>query len=196
MTMGHCAAALIPAGRGTKAPFWLLLVCAQLADLLWLVLALVGVERTEPTSFLDVSILGLRADMVYSHGLVWNLALAVVVAALVFVVLRDRAAALWCGGMVVGHLLLDFVVGFDHEIFGHGSPKLGLGLYLRAPYLAFLIEAVFAALCVAWFVRAEGRHGRPIAARKQALLYAVFVGGGLAFLPTATHSMRQLFSLA
>ena len=63
------------------------------------------------------------------------------------------------------------------------------------PYLAFAIEAAFAAALCVWFVRSEAVQGRPIARPKQAVLAAVLVGGSLFFVPNATTSMRTLFGL-
>src|SRR5207248_2140640 len=99
MIMGHFATALVPRAAGADVPLWALLLCANLLDFGWMALAVAGVEPTTPTSFLDVSIAGLHADMRFSHTLVVVVPVALVVAAAVFAWRRNRAAALWCGAL-------------------------------------------------------------------------------------------------
>ena len=55
MIVGHYAAALVPYSRLEGRPLWLLLVCANVPEFLWLVLALAGVEPTSPASLLDAT---------------------------------------------------------------------------------------------------------------------------------------------
>ena len=191
--MGHFATALIPRARGVDAPFWLFLVCANLLDFVWFGLALAGVEPTTPTSFLDVSIAGLHADMRYSHTLAYVVPFAVVVGVAADAWKRDARVARWCVALVVLHLLCDYVAGFEHPVAGPGSPSLGLGLYATAPEGAIVAEAVFAAACVAWYVRTRAAHGKQTSNKSLAMLYGAFVGGALFFLGTASHSMREWF---
>ncbi len=188
MTMGHYAGALIPYARNKTWPLWLLLACAQFGDLLWLVLALIGIEPTSPPDLFDASIASLQTHMYWSHGLVPVIGEAIVVGGLVFAFARDTRLAAWCGALVVAHLLEDFVCGFRHELWGPGSPVVGLGLYESHTgiYVSFAVEMAFAALCVTWYARTA----RP---KHVAVLYAAFMGGCLILLPTATASMREAF---
>lgn len=195
MIMGHFATALVPYARNVAVPLWLLLVLTNLPDLLWMALSLAGVEPTSPPSFLDVSITGMRVDMLYSHSLLVELGIAALVAAGIYAWRRDARASAWCALLVVAHLVCDWASGFRHELLLRGSPMMGLGLYGSAPYLALLVEAVFAAACVTWFVVERRRAGKPVAPRKQLALYATFVLGSLVFLPFGEHSMRELFGL-
>jgi hypothetical protein len=192
--MGHYAGALIPYGRDRSLPLIALLICAQLGDFLWLAFALVGVEPTSPSSFLDVSISSMQVDMLWSHALVPVLGAAVLAALVALEVYRRRTVALWCGALVVAHLVEDLLCGWRHELTGAGSPRIGFGLYEGPPgvYAAFVIEAVFAALCVAYFVRARRSDGQVIVPRRQAWLYAAFVGGSLLFAGNAVLSMREI----
>ena len=195
MIVGHFATALIPHSRLRKAPLWLLLLASNLGDYLWLVLVPLGMEKATPESFLKVTFANMRVEMPYSHDLVPTLILAAVTAALVFAVYRERALALWCGGLVIMHLLADLLCGFPHYVFGPGTPEIGLGLYGTQPHLAILIEAVFGGAIVFWFVRSESSQGRMLARGKVIALYAVFVAGALFWLPTATVSLESLFAM-
>ena len=191
MIVGHYATALLPWSRAPRAPLWLYLVCAQALDFLWLGLAAAGVEAPSPSSILDVTFANLRVQMVVSHDALPVLGWAALTAGVVLAVTRDGRVALWCGALVVGHLLCDLLSGFGHTLCGAGSPAIGLDLYGRAPRLALVIEAVFGAACVLAFAASERRQGRPLTIRRQAALHAVFVGGALAWLPTATTPLGR-----
>ncbi|MFO0595901.1 MAG: hypothetical protein U0228_11365 [Myxococcaceae bacterium] len=196
MTMGHYATALLPWAKNKGWPLWLLLVCGQFGDLLWLALAVVGVEPTEPSSFLDVSIVNMKVSMLWSHGLVAVLVQAALMGALVFAVWKDKALAGWAAALVVGHLVCDFLCGWKHEAAGAGSLKLGLGLY-EAPvtiFVALALEVAFGAACVWWFVRQREAVGDKLSGRAKGVLYAVFAGGALLFAGNATTSMRDLLA--
>lgn len=195
MTMGHFATALVPASRLRDAPVAFLLVCANLPDFVWMALAFGGLEPTTPTSFLDVSIQTLHAEMLFSHGAVWVLGFAAGVAGAGYALYRRREVAIWATVVVIVHLLCDYLSGWEHEVFGAGSLRVGLDLYRRSPVLAFAIEAAFAAALVTFYVRSERAQGRGPSPKRTAALYAVFAGGSLFFIANATHSMRQLFGL-
>jgi hypothetical protein len=195
VTMGHFATALIPYGRVKDAPLWVLLLCAQLPDFLWLGLALAGVEVTTPESFLDVTITGMKVEMVYSHVGVGVVGLAAIAGGAVYAAYRRRDIALWCGALVFVHWLCDLLSGWAHEWLFAGSRKIGFDLYARSPYAAFAIEAAFSAALVFFYVRGEARQGRAVSRTAQIRLYAVFVGGTLLFAPTAYVSMRSWLGL-
>ena len=83
MIVGHYAAALVPYSRLDGRPLWLLLVCANVPEFLWLALALAGVEPTNPASLLDATFPNIDVHMTYSHNLVPGLIQGVIVFALV-----------------------------------------------------------------------------------------------------------------
>ncbi len=196
MIVGHYATALLPYSRlksaGGGCPFWLLLLSANVPEFLWLALALAGVEAPDPASLIDASFSNLKVDMVLSHNLVPALAQAAVVGVLVFAWLRRGAAALWCAGLCVFHVLCDYVVGFEHQLLGRESLAVALNSYGRAPYLAILFEAAFSVACVFLYHRAEERAGRPIPAGRRRALYAIFLVGVLVWLPSAKVPLRAM----
>ena len=117
MIAGHYAAALLPAAHRVKAPFWLFLLASQIPEFLWLFLAVLGVEPALPASILDATFDNISVDMRFSHNLVPALLQALLTGVIVAVVLRNRAAAIWCAALVVIHVLCDYVVGFSHQVF-------------------------------------------------------------------------------
>lgn len=193
MIVGHYAAALVPYSRLEGRPLWLLLVCANVPEFLWLTLALAGVEPTTPASLLDATFPNIDVHMTYSHNLVPGLIQGVIVFALVQLIWRDRPLALWCGALTVVHVLCDILVGFQHQLLGPDSPQVSLDTYGRAPFLAIGIELVFALGCVYVYLTSEARRGRPLTRRRSVALYAVFAVGILAWLPAASMSLRQTF---
>jgi hypothetical protein len=194
--VGHYAAALVPYSRLEGRPLWLLLVCANVPEFLWLALALAGVEPTAPASLLYASFPTLQVHMTYSHNLIPGLIQGALVFALVQAIWRDRPLALWCGALTIVHVLCDLVVGFRHELLGPDSPQVSLDTYGRAPQLALLIELVFALACIHAYLRSEARRGRPLSKNRAAALYAVFVVGILMWLPATTMTLRQLLAQA
>jgi len=192
--VGHYAAALLPYSRlrAEGCPFWLLLLCANVPEFLWLALALAGVEAPEPASLLDATFANLRVDMTISHNLVPALAQGAVVGGIVLGVWRRPAIAAWCAGLVVFHVLSDYVVGFEHQLLGPGSPPVALNSYGRAPHAAILVELAFSVACILAYHRSEERAGRPVPARRRWALHAVFAAGILAWLPAATLPLRSM----
>jgi len=193
MIVGHYAAALVPYSRLEGRPLWLLLVCANVPEFLWLALALAGVEPTKPASLLDATFPNIDVAMTYSHNLIPGLIQGVIVFALVQLIWRDRPLALWCGALTVVHVLCDILVGFQHQLLGPDSPQVSLDTYARAPVLAIGIELVFALGCVFAYLMSEARRGRPLARRRVVALYAVFAVGILMWLPATSMSLRQTF---
>ena len=193
MIVGHYAAALIPYSRLKQYPFWLLLLCANVPEFFWLLLALVDVEAPSPTSLLDANFQNLHVDMVYSHNLVpgvvqgtggdprlpW---------------FCDRTLALWCGFLTLFHVLCDLVVGFGHQLLGRESPRVSLNSYGSMPYVAIAIELAFSIACVCWYQVSEKKLGRPMPRKQLAALYAVFIIGVGAAIPAATLSVRDLLT--
>jgi membrane-bound metal-dependent hydrolase YbcI (DUF457 family) len=190
--VGHYAAALVPYSRLERRPLWLLLLCANVPEFLWLLLALVGVEPTAPASILDATFPNLQVHMTYSHNLVPGLIQGAIVFAIVQAIWRDRALALWCGALTVIHVLCDLVVGFQHQLLGPDSPRVSLDTYGQMPQVAILIELVFAVVCIYLYHQSEARRGRPVPRGRRTALYVVFVAGILAWLPATTMSVRQL----
>ncbi|HZP10860.1 MAG TPA: hypothetical protein VFB36_00420 [Nevskiaceae bacterium] len=192
MIVGHYAAALVPYAKLEGRPLWLLLVCANVPEFLWLALALCGVEPTQPASLLDATFSNLEVHMTYSHNLIPGIVQGVIVFAIVQAIWRDRALALWCGALTIVHVLCDVFVGFKHELLGPHSPQISLDTYGRMPQVAIAIELAFALACIHYFLRSEARHGRPLSNDRRAALYAVFVIGILAWLSATVMPLREL----
>ncbi len=197
MIVGHYATALVAdAGLRGKVPLWLLLLCANIPEFLWLTLALAGIEAPFPASLLDASLQNLRVDMVYSHNLVPALLQGAAVGVAVYLCLGQRAPALWCAGLTLFHVVSDFAIGFEHQVLGRASATVSLNSYALAPHLALGAELVFSLACVAWYRHRRANDGRPMTTARCRLLYLLFGGGVLMWVPGATSSLRTLLGSA
>ncbi len=194
MILGHYATALLPYSRFKQFPFWVLLVAANVPEFLWLILALAGVEVTTPSSLLDATFQGLKVQMTYSHNLIPGILQGLVFGGVIFVVFRNRGFALWCGFLVVLHVLCDLLVGFEHQILDSNSPVISLNSYLYFPHLAILFEFLFSLACIFYYFHTEKKSGDPVSKQKAILLISVFSIGVLMWLPSATIPLKDLLS--
>ncbi|MBP7281206.1 MAG: hypothetical protein KBA66_06510 [Leptospiraceae bacterium] len=192
MILGHYASALIPYSKFKRYPFWILLVCSNVPEFLWLLLALLGIEETKPASLLDATIQGLQVQMTYSHNLIPAALQGFAVGGIIFVFFKDRSFAFWCGFLTLFHVLCDFIVGFEHQLLGVDSISVGLNSYLKFPHLAIGIEFLFSLVCIFWFVHTEKNAGNPLSRKKIIYLLLVFSIGVLIWFPTATIPMKNL----
>lgn len=195
MIVGHYAAALVPYSKLEKRPLWLLLICANVPEFLWLLLALLNVEPASPPSLLDATFQTLKVSMTYSHNLIPAFIQGAVVFAVVQAFFRDLPLALWCGALTIIHVLCDLVVGFEHQLLGPDTMQVSLNTYGHAPHLAILIELAFALACIFYFQRSERRNGRPLERKRLIALYAVFTVGILMWMPAATMPLRQMLGM-
>jgi len=192
--MGHFANALVPYQKcrdDPKAKFWLFLLAAQFLDFLMLGFMALGMESVSPENFFDASFADMHTNMLYSHNLVpvaiWALGFALVA----YAAFKDVIISLWCFALIVFHELCDLVVGFEHNVSSADSAAVGMKLYTTAPVAGLLIEAAMCFGLVWWFAKKRATAGQPLSSRGKYGLYLILVGGTLATMPIATHSITQ-----
>ena len=145
MFIGHFAVAFAAKRVMPQVSLGTFFLAAQLADLVWPLLVIAGIEKVEvrpgatavtPLDFVHYP---------YSHSLValigWALAFAFLYAA----ALRARAAAALIGAVVVSHWVLDVLTHrADMPITIGGAQRLGFGLWNSIPATVVLEGALFA----------------------------------------------------
>jgi membrane-bound metal-dependent hydrolase YbcI (DUF457 family) len=141
MFLGHYGVAF---GGKTVAPrpsLGTFILAAQLADLVWPILLLLGIERVRIVP-------GLMAaspmDFTYypfTHSLVTQALAGAVFGAIYFALRKDGRGALILGLAVVSHWFLDLLVHRPDLPIWPGGPKVGLGLWNSVP-LTLLAEAL------------------------------------------------------
>jgi hypothetical protein len=146
--INHAATALAINRRWPGVPIVPVLLSVQVVELLWVVLNLLGVERTElgpaVASMKDVHLV----HMPYSHSLATTGALAVGVWFFFAKLLKKTQWGAALGVGVFSHTILDLLV-HSHDMAiapGIGQPMLGTGLY-DIPMAALVVETLFGVLC-------------------------------------------------
>jgi membrane-bound metal-dependent hydrolase YbcI (DUF457 family) len=129
MFIGHNAVAFAAKKATPRASLGVLMGAAMLADLIWPILLLLGVEhvRIHPgdTRFTSLAFI----DYPWTHSLAMSLALAVVVALLYWAITRYGRGAAVVGVCVFSHWVLDWITHRpDLPLYPNG-PKVGLGLW-------------------------------------------------------------------
>jgi hypothetical protein len=192
MILGHYASALLPYSKFKKYPFWILLLCANIPEFFWLILAFLGIEATNPASLFDATFQNMQVQMVYSHNLIPAVLQGLMVGVVILLIFKDRPFALWCGFLALLHVLCDVVVGFEHQLLAPDSMVISLNSYFHFPHIAILIEFLFSLGCIFWYVHTETKVGTPPSKRKIIYLVLVFGIGILMWLPTATIPLKAL----
>jgi len=196
MLAGHFSTALIAHQRiPKKGALLFFLIASQLQDLLWLSFHYLGLEPTVPVDLLDVTLMSITVDMVYSHDLlpqlVW-MALTFLVGRLLF---KQNSIAMAGALLVLGHYLLDMVSGYPHHVFGEESHQVGLGLYYSNVYLAILIEAVFIGIALTYYFRVDSKRSKPRSGKNRLQIAGLFVFGIGFLLTIGSVSFRQWFNI-
>lgn len=145
MFIGHYAVAFASKRAAPRTSLGILTAAAQLPDLIWPILLLLGVEhvRIQPgatkLSPMDFT------DYPWTHSLALNLAWAAAFAIVYWAFSRYGRGALVVFIAVVSHWLLDF---FTHRpdlpLWPHG-PRVGLGLW-NSPIAALGVESALFAI--------------------------------------------------
>jgi hypothetical protein len=128
-----------------RASLAVLILAAQLADVMWPVLVALGIEqvRIDPgnTAFTPLDFVAYP----YSHSLlllvVWGLVLGVLTRTHV----GGRAAIPLVAGLVVSHWVLDWITHRPDMPLFPGGPRLGLGLWNSVPWTLAVELVMFAA---------------------------------------------------
>jgi hypothetical protein len=155
--INHAATALVIKRRFPEQSIVWLLVSVQLMELLWVLLNLVGVERTTTeASVRSVADIHL-AYMPYSHSVATVLGVALLVWIVCRVVLKRPVLGVALAIGVASHLFLDLITHAPDIPWAPGfeSPRLGFGLYSGVPFIAFLVELAYGAFC--WWIYRGGK---------------------------------------
>ncbi len=146
MFIGHIALGLAAKRATPQVSLAVLLAACQLADLLWPIFLLLGLEtvRIDPgnTAFTPLDFVSYP----YSHSLV-ALALWGVVAGFLYRALTstERRTVVVIGVLVISHWVLDFVTHRPDMPLYPGGPRLGLGLWNSVPATVAVELVMFAA---------------------------------------------------
>lgn len=194
MLAGHYATALIAKQKAPKGGLIFFLIVSQLPDLLWLIFHFLGLEHTEPTNLLDVSLSKLTVQMIYSHDVLPTIAWAGICYLLGLLIFKNQKVALLSATLIIFHALTDYLAGYPHNIFGAGSMKIGTGLYYSYPYLSVLFEFVFSLITLLWFFATERKNNVQRSTRSRNWIIGIFTFNIIFMVSIADLSIKELMA--
>jgi hypothetical protein len=191
MFLGHYGVALAAKRVAPRVSLGVLVAAAQLADLVWPVMLLLGIERIrlEPAGnpFLNIAF----EWYPWTHSLLASIAWGVLAALGYYALRHSRRDSTIVGLVVVSHWVLDLITHVPDLPLYPGGPLVGLGLW-RSPTATIVAEAiVFAAGLVTYLrcTRAVDRTGTWTLWAFVALLVALALASIAAPAPTSTSAI-------
>lgn len=172
MYIGHFAPALAAGALSPDAPrLGTLFVAAQIVDLAFFALLMLGVEDMRVVPGITVMNPLDLYHMPYTHSLVaatlWGLACG----ATIWRFVGRRAAGAWAAMVVISHWFIDLIVHRPDLTLAGSPPKLGLGLW-NYPLVEMPLELGLVGLAF-WFYlrRTHGPLGPPLILLGMMLLF-------------------------
>lgn len=158
MFIGHWAPAMVAATHKEAPSLPVLFIAAQLVDWAFFLLLIFGIEAMRVTPGISVMNPMDLYHMPYTHSLLGSALWAAGFAALVFILSRNRTAAIISALMVLSHWFLDLLVHVPDLTLAGSAPKLGLGLW-NHPGIEMPLELIltFGAL---WFFAIKAKPKR------------------------------------
>ncbi len=141
MFIGHYALGFAAKRVVSRTSLGTLFVAPTLADLLWPVFLLLGVEHAHMVPGDNPFLTLWLDDYPYSHSLLALIVWGVLFGYLYKAKTDDKRAALVIGLLVVSHWVLDFVTHRPDIQLYPGGAKLGLGLW-NSPAATVIVESV------------------------------------------------------
>ena len=165
MFIGHFGLAFAAKRVAPRPSLGLTFAAAQLADLLWPIFLLLGIEQVHvvPSTnpFLNLEF----TSYPWSHSLAAQLALGAILGALYWLPTRDGRGALVLFALVPSHWVLDWITHVpDLPLVPWSTAKVGLGLW-RHPVATIAVEALVYLAGVVIYARStravdnKGRYG-------------------------------------
>jgi hypothetical protein len=155
MFIGHFAPALAAATHKDAPSLPVLFIGAQLVDWAFFGLLLTGAEKMRVSPGISVMNPMDLYHMPYTHSLIGSAVFGLLFAALIWMVSRNRTAALIGFGVVVSHWLLDLLVHVPDLTITGQPPKLGLGLW-NHPMIEMPLEIAITMGALWLYARATG----------------------------------------
>lgn len=161
MFIGHWAPAMVAATRKDAPSLPVLFIAAQLVDWAFFLFVIFGIEAMRMTPGISAMNPLDLYHMPYTHSLLGSAAWAAGFGALVYVFMRNRAAAIIGALVVLSHWFLDLAVHVPDLTIAGSAPKLGFGLW-NHPAIEMPLELIltFGALWI--YARAKEPKKLPL----------------------------------
>jgi hypothetical protein len=142
MVLGHYGLALAAKRLAPRANLGSLVLAAQLADEVWPILLLLGIEHLEIQSTRQPTLRVSFVDYPITHSLLMGVIAGVFFGLAYFGVRRDARGALITALLVPSHWILDSLVHLPDLPLWPGGPKVGFGLWRSVP-ATLILESLF-----------------------------------------------------
>ena len=129
MFLGHFGLAFAAKKVAPRPSLGTLVLAAQLADGIWPVLLLLGIEQVRIAPGITAATPLEFVSYPYSHSLVADVIWAVALASAYWLLRRDNRGALWIAALVVSHWILDALSHRPDVPTWPGGPLIGAGLW-------------------------------------------------------------------
>lgn len=160
MFLGHFGVALGAKTQQPRVSLGTLFLAAQLADLVWPTLLLLGVERVNIVPHATAANVLDFVHYPFTHSLLGEVVGGILLGLIYWLVRRNAKGALLVGLLVPSHWLLDLVVHQpDLPLFPGASPLLGWGLWNHLAVTQVVEFALLGAGLWLYVRRTRARNG-------------------------------------
>ena len=191
MFIGHYGLALAAKRAAPRVSLGTSIAAAQLVDLIWPVLLLVGLEHVSivpnANPFLRLSF----DSYPWTHSLLMGVVWAVIAGSGYAALRGDRRGGVIVGSLVVSHWVLDWLTHVPDLPLYPGGPRVGLGLW-RSMSGTMVVEAVIFVVGLAMYARATrptDRTGRWALVGFVAFLAVLYVANAYGPPPTSASAI-------
>jgi hypothetical protein len=133
MVLGHYGLAFAARRYTGKTSLGTLVLAAQLADEVWPLMLLAGLEKVNIVPDAPPTLRLSFTDYPLTHSFATQVIAGVIFGLIYFLLRRDLRGALISGGLIPSHWVLDAVVHVPDLPIWPGGPKVGLGLWRSVP---------------------------------------------------------------
>lgn len=160
MLVGHFAVGLVGKRVAPSVSLGTLVFAAMLADLLWCIFMIAGVEHVEFRPAMGAGNYFAASNIAYSHSLLMDAVWAALLAAAYFLRRRSPRGAWILFAVVISHWILDWIAHRPDMPLAPGTRTFfGLGLWTSIP-ATIVIEGGFWLAAVILYARAFRPKGR------------------------------------
>ena len=191
MFIGHYGLALAAKRAAPRVSLGTSIAAAQLVDLIWPVLLLVGLEHVSivpnANPFLRLSF----DSYPWTHSLLMGVVWAAVAGSAYAALRGNSRGGVIVGLLVVSHWVLDWLTHLPDLPLYPGGPRVGLGLW-RSFYGTMVVEAVIFAIGLVMYARATraiDRTGRWALVGFVAFLAILYVANAYGPPPASAHAV-------